>query len=154
PPSDAALDPLAAPYRSRINHPDLPTIYPPMTQAVFLLASAAGAGVTGMKLIIVLFDLGTILALAAILKQRGMSPALVAIYAWSPLAILETAWSGHADPVGVCLLMTSILAMIRGRKAGSVVLAGLSGAAKYPGWLAIPSLIVRAGWRGALALPA
>ncbi len=153
-PADPALQPLATDYRPRINNPDLPTIYPPVSQAMFLIAALLPGGAAGWKILMVLFDMGTVLALAAILKHRGMDPSRVVIYAWSPLAVVEVGWSGHGDPVGVFCLALAALAIAKGRPALSVAACALSGGAKYAGWLALPSLAKRAGWRSAAAAPA
>jgi len=153
-PADPALDSLATPYRPLINNPDLPTIYPPATQAFFLLCALLGAGVSGMKLAIAGFDLATVLALASILRHRGLNPARVVVYAWSPLAVLESGWSGHVDPVGVFLLVAAVLAIEKGALRVAAALVGLSGAAKYAGWLAVPAILRRAGWKRSLPIAA
>lgn len=147
PPDSPALDPLASSYRPLINNPGLPTIYPPVSQLVFLLAALAGGTVAVMKGLLVLFDIGTILALAAILRRRGAAPARVVIYAWSPLAIIEVGWSGHQDSIGVCLLVVAVLGIIRGWGWVSTTAGALAGASKYIGWLVLPEAIRRAGWR-------
>ena len=153
-PADPALDALSTPGRGRINNPELPTIYPPVSQAVFLLVSFAPAGDISMKVVLILFDLGTLLVLARILSHRGQSPARVVIYAWSPLAVIEVGWSGHVDPVGVFLLVSAALAVIKKRSWLSMTLGALSGAAKYAGWLGMAPFVRRAGRRAFLAAPA
>ncbi len=152
-PTDPALDGIATDYRGLINNPELRTIYPPVSQMVFLGAAALGGGMLGMKILLVLFDLVTILALVALLKRRGMAPARVVIYAWSPLAVIEVAWSGHQDSIGVCLLTLALLAVVRGRSAPAVIAATLSGAAKYAGWLALAALSTRIQRRALAAIP-
>jgi alpha-1,6-mannosyltransferase len=153
-PSDSRLDAFATSYRGRINNPELPTIYPPATQAVFLVGAALGGSVAAMKLLMVLLDMATLITLGAILRHRGMNPARVAIYGWSPLAVIEVGWSGHCDPVGVCLLAVALLAIIKGSRVVSIAAAALSGAAKYAGWLALPSVLKRSRMRDWLVLPA
>jgi hypothetical protein len=154
PPEAAELDGVETGYRSLINNPELPTIYPPVSQMVFLAATLMGGTVIGMKSLLLLFDLGTILALAAILKHRGMAPSRVVIYAWSPIAVIEVGWNGHQDPIGVCLLMIAALGIIKGRSVVSITAAALSGAAKYIGWLSLPAAVKRSRWLPLLALPA
>lgn len=153
PPDDPALDPIATWYRGRINNPDLPTIYPPLTQAIFLAASLLPASVISMKGVVILFDLGTIAVVAALLRLSGAGPARVVIYAWSPLAILEVAWSGHCDPIGVFFLSGALLLSIAGRRRLSIAAAALSGCAKYAGYLALPALGKRSGPRALVVAP-
>src|SRR5262249_53586758 len=100
-PADPALDAIATPSRGSINNPTLVTSSPPAAQIVFLAVARLGGGITAMKLLLSLFDMGTVLAIAGILKHRGKDPALVVLYAWSPLALLEVSWSGHSDALGV-----------------------------------------------------
>jgi hypothetical protein len=152
-PADPALDAIATWYRGRINNPELPTIYPPLTQAVFLAASLPGSSVVSMKLIMILFDLGTIAVVAAMLRLAGTAPARVVIYAWSPLAVLEVAWSGHCDPIGVFFLTGSLLLAVSGWRRLSVASAALSGSAKYAGYLALPVLGKRSAVRALMAAP-
>lgn len=152
-PADPALDGLAEPIRGRINNPELPTIYPPVTQAVFLAAALLPGGAAALKTILILCDLATILAVAALLRRRGKDPAQVVLYAWSPLPVVEIAWSGHADPIGVCLLACGCLALAAGRPALSAAAAAFSVAAKYAGLLALPAVARRAGGRTLVAMP-
>jgi hypothetical protein len=145
-PNAHALDPLQTPYRALINNPGLPTIYPPVSQIVFLLAALAGGSLLGLKTIFVLFDLGTIAALAAILRHRGLPASRVVIYAWSPLAVVEVAWSGHQDAVGVFLMTLGLLFLVKGRGWLAACAGTLSGAAKYIGWLLIPVAARQVRW--------
>jgi len=153
-PAEAALDGVGTDYRHLINNSELPTIYPPISQMVFFGAALAGGSLVAMKAMLLLFDGVTILALAAILKHRGIAPARVVLYAWSPLAVLEVGWNGHQDTIGVCLLVLAILAMVKGRPLAAGVAAALSGAAKYIGWIALLPLGRRAPWRALLVVPA
>lgn len=153
-PEDPALDAVATGFRPLINNADLPTIYPPLSQMIFLAAALAGGGLLSLKILLLLFDGMTILALASILKRRGQDPARVVIYAWSPLAVIEVGWSAHLDPIGVSLLVVGILAAACSRPLAAVVAGALSGAAKYAGWLALPSLGRRAPGRAILTIPA
>lgn len=162
PPGDPALDPVGTPYRERINNPELPTIYPPAAQVVFLVAALLPGGLLALKAILVLLDLGTILVIAAILRERGAHPARCIVYAWSPLAVIEVAWSGHVDPVGVFFLALGALGIIKSRPVLSMTATALSGAAKYVGWIGfLPfrsmirtrSLAIAAAALGAIYVP-
>lgn len=100
-----------------INNPELVTIYQPTSQAVFAgLGFAAHATwrvidpVNLFRLGFALIDLGVIALLLLALRQAGRSPWWAVLYAWHPLAITETAWSGHQDVIGIaCLLGTLLL---------------------------------------------
>ncbi len=145
PPGDEAVAALRTPLHGEINHPEVPTIYPPLSQLLFgavaLLGGAAigsgGAGaevggtigaasgtvgaagapfalasssIIAAKLLWLCFDLGCGLLLHRIARRTGRNPAPVLVwYLWSPLLIVETAWSAHFDSVGLFLLAALML---------------------------------------------
>ncbi|MFQ5483058.1 MAG: hypothetical protein ACE5ER_09905, partial [Nitrospinaceae bacterium] len=78
-------------FMERINHPHLPTIYPPLAQYVFrLVAGLAPDSILAMRLAFLGFDLMTFFFLTALLKALGKPPAWSLIYFWSPLIVKET----------------------------------------------------------------
>ncbi len=197
PPGDEALAALRTQWHGEINHPDVPTIYPPLSQLLFgavaLLGGpfgvdavagapadvAAGAGVAApagvsagagaaavlasgpvvaAKLLWLGFDLGCGLLLRRIAVRTGRNPGPVLIwYLWSPLLIVETAWSAHFDSVGLFLLAAVIL-VAGSRKRGRAPFAGtlLAAAAlvKFAPAAALPALVRRDGPATLLAFTA
>ena len=114
-PGNEALSAIRTPWHGEINHPDVPTIYPPLAQLLFGLVNLVGGTVLTAKLVWLGFDLGCGLLLQRIAARTGRNPAKVLIwYLWSPLLIVETAWSGHFDVVGLFLLAALILVAARG----------------------------------------
>lgn len=111
---------------SRINHPDVPTLYPPVAQAVFGLAALIVPGsVLALRLVFFCFDLAVCLVIVRLLGLLGSSPLWVLVYAWSPLVIKETINSSHYDVVPTFLLVLALLAVITGRlSAGFLSLGG------------------------------
>lgn len=110
PPSDDALAPIRTPWHGQINHPDVPTIYPPLAQLLFAAVALTGGGVLGAKILWLCFDLGCGLLLARIAVRTGRAPAPILVwYLWSPLLVVETAWSAHFDAVGLFLVAALIL---------------------------------------------
>lgn len=125
----APLDPRLAELRdddwSRINHPELKTIYPPLAQACFLGLAAMGAGPTGFRFALGLADFGVVLVLGLLLRRLALPPERVILYAWNPLAILETAGNAHIEPLGVLLLMLAGMWIIDRRPTlSTLALAG------------------------------
>ncbi len=101
---------------SRINHPDVPTLYPPVAQAVFGLAALIAPGsLLALRLIFLCFDLAVCGVIVKLLCHLGRSPLWVLIYAWSPLVIKETINSSHYDVVPTFLLVLALLALVTGR---------------------------------------
>ena len=134
-----------APYQdrllARLEHADVPTIYPPAAQALFLAGAALGPGYYGIKALVVVADLLVIVVLRSLLRARGQPPVRALIYAWHPLAVTETAWSGHLDPVAIaCVLLAA--GWIIQRRDGRATVAMTAGALVkvFPLALCVPLL--------------
>src|SRR5204863_8919008 len=95
---------------SRVNHPEVPTIYPPLAQALFgLTALLAPGSLLALRLAFLGFDLGICGLALAVLKHLGINPVWVLIYAWSPLVIKESVNSAHYDAVPTLFLVLALL---------------------------------------------
>lgn len=134
---------------SRINHPEIPTLYPPLAQAVFMLAGAwspgSGAGPGVLKALLIAFDLWTWWILA-----RRRPRALIA-YGLAPLLILETAQEGHADVLSAWGLAILIVGFDQGRPRLGDLGAALAALAKLNGLVVLPAAL-RSRWRPSAAL--
>jgi len=128
---------------SGINHKDISTIYPPLAQGFFLLVCALHPGLWMMKGALVLVELGLILLLLRILRQRGQDPRRVLLYAWNPLPLIEVAGSGHLDVLAVSLLLLALYWLEAGRRLPAVWAAAGAILAKLLPVLALPLF-----WRG------
>lgn len=152
----------------RINHPHIPTIYPPFAQLVFALAGglgelAGGGHLVLLKLLLVAAELGAIGAVAAALRALGRPPGGAALLLLCPVAVLELGRDGHADSLSMLGLALGALGFASlaprlgfagfalaalGKLNGLVAIAaalrstrrGLSGAALL-GVLAVPLLL-------------
>ncbi len=99
-----------------INRPEYaPTIYPPVAQMIFFLASRIQQTWTAMKLAMVGFEALTIGAILALLRRDGLPPERVLIYAWHPLPIWEFSGAGHVDAAAIAFLCLALLAAMRER---------------------------------------
>lgn len=99
----------------RIHFGELPTIYPPVSQAVFVAAAfttpahrSLATHVFIMKTWLVCFDLATLLLVVRLLKFCRKPVGLSLIYAWCPLLLKEVANSGHLDAIAVFLTTLAI----------------------------------------------
>ncbi|MCY3727582.1 MAG: hypothetical protein OXF97_01115 [Nitrospira sp.] len=125
-----------------INNPELPTIYAPVTQVVFLLGYWLKPGsVTALQLILVVVDLATI-ALLLRLAPAGN----VMLYAWCPLVVKEIAFTAHPDGAGVCLLLAAIVLARDYRWWSAAVCLGMAVGAKVFALVLAPLVLVGAGF--------
>jgi alpha-1,6-mannosyltransferase len=125
-------------YFFRIGHRWVPTIYPPVAQAVFSLASfILQDSIFVLKSIFVIFDILAIFILSKLLRFFNKDPSLCVIYAWSPLVLKEVANSGHYDSVPICLLLLAIYLLLKGKASGSLSFA-LAAASKFFPILLLP----------------
>lgn len=137
----------------RINHPDLPTIYPPVSIAVFAASQTLFPwSLDGLRVVLLLFDLGTMVLLWRLLGRLNLPKATWIVYAWCPLLAKEFANSAHHDAIAV-FFTTAFLASVVARlpaAAGLALSAGILSKV-YPVVL-VPLFLVwlaRAGWRQA-----
>ena len=114
----------------RVHFGDLATIYPPVSQAVFALAtlttpagSSLLARMTVMKAWFVGFDLATLGLVILLLRLVGRPVGWSVAYGWCPLVIKEVANSGHLDALAVFLttlaLFLSVKALYRSETSSS-----------------------------------
>ena len=123
-----------------INYPELPTIYGPTTQLVFLLGYwVQPASVTALQAILIAVDVVTL-----VLLLRLTSTTNVFLYAWCPLVVKEIAFTAHPDGAGACLLLAAIVLALDRRWSGAAILLGLAAGAKTFGLVLAPLVLARA----------
>jgi len=144
-PTDEALSGLRDAGWGEINHPELKTIYPPLAQMVFSVLAALGAGPVGFKLAMWLADFAVVLVLVRLLRRSGKPRDRVILYAWNPLAILETAGSGHVEPVGVLLMLLAGCWLVERRHKLSAIALAAAVHVKLLPLLLVPGHLRRAG---------
>lgn len=105
---------------NRTHYPQVPTVYPPVSQAVFAgaaLTTPENATVEGrlivMKIWLFAFDMLTLVLVVGLLRLTGLPIGLSVIYGWCPLLMKEFANSGHLDAISVFL--TTLFAYLLAR---------------------------------------
>lgn len=127
----------------QINYPDIPTIYGPVAEFVFLLGYLIAPGsLVPIQVILIGVDLLLIRLLVSVAPAR-----FVLLYAWCPLVIKEIAFTGHSDGLGVCLLMAAILLRSREQLTAAAACLALAVGAKVLTLLLVPFVLARAGYR-------
>jgi len=123
-PDDEALASLRDERWHKINHKDIPTIYPPLMQLAFRVGVWLSPTILMQKIVFLVCDLGIIGLLIWWLPRWGASPLMSLIYAWHPLVVIEVAGSGHNDPLGVVWLLVGLGCWhVRRRVAGTLAFA-------------------------------
>jgi len=128
-----------------INRPSVRTIYPPVAQLWFLAGHGLGASELrdlGWQLVSLVADLATVLLLWRVLLARGGDPRWVAVYAWSPVAVLEAVQNGHVDALATFFVVAAV-ALAGRRPALSGAALGLAAMVKLYPVLLLPVLLGR-----------
>ena len=133
-----------------INYPDLPTIYGPLTELLFLLAYVLEPGsLMPLQALLIGVDILLIRLLLTV------APAThVLLYAWCPLVIKEIAFTAHPDGLGVSLAIAAVVLGSRRHAVGAAVCIALAVGAKVFALLLVPFVLARAGPRAWLAFVA
>jgi alpha-1,6-mannosyltransferase len=121
----------------RINHPDVPTVYGPLTQWAFRLSHAiAPAQLWPWKLILLGADLTILALLWPLLSARGQL-----LLAWCPLAIFETGFNAHPDVLAIALVVIAWRLALKSLPLAAGAVAGFAVAAKIFGLLPVPFVL-------------
>lgn len=141
-PNDSALTKLHSEVLpARVNFPGMRTIYPPVAEILFYLSyEIGGESFIGLKLILFIFDLMTMLGIFLVIKKLGLNYKYVLIYALCPVPLFQFLIDGHVDGFGIPLLLLSILFYIDEKKFLSYLFIGLSICVKPLGLILIPIL--------------
>jgi len=143
--------------RQTVAHGDVSAIYPPLSIWVFGLLSQISTEAWIAKLAMGLADVGVVWLLALVLqgRHRHLGPAW--LYALHPLGAVESAGSGHMEPLALLCLLAAILSWDRGRGGSAWAALGmwlklLPGVLLLRLWKARPALLVAAMLVGVLSI--
>lgn len=124
----------------QVNYPELPTIYGPVTELLFLAAYGLRPGsVAALQALLVVVDLVVI----GLLLRLAPRPAVL-LYAWCPLVVKEVAFTAHPDIAAVALLLAAVVLGRRDRLRAAAVCLGLAVGAKVLAALLVPFVLARA----------
>jgi hypothetical protein len=113
-------NPVSRTILSHIHYPEVPTVYPPVSQVVFGAAALTTprsatlqCRLIIMKIWLVAFDMLTLVLVVQLLRVAGRSIGLAVIYGWCPLLMKEVANSGHLDTIAVFFTTLSVYLVAR-----------------------------------------
>jgi alpha-1,6-mannosyltransferase len=120
---------------NNINHPELPTVYGPVWQALFAIGySVAPGALWPIKAALLIGTLG----LLALLRSAGVAPRWALIFMLHPLVVKESMISAHPDLlIGASLLWASLLWQ-RGKHSPAALVVCLAIGMKLSALIALP----------------
>ena len=137
---DESVPPAFRSVLDQVNNPDLPTIYGPTTQVLFLFGHWMQAGsVAALQALLIAVDLATLALLLRLAPARN-----VLLYAWCPLVVKEIAFTAHPDGLGVCLLLAAVVLASKRRNGWAALCLGAAVGAKVFALLLAPLVLMRA----------
>jgi len=123
----------------KVSYPHIKTIYFPVSQWIFVIAYwISGENAIGLKIIYLLFELITLIALYFLLKHFNVDLKYLLIYAALPLITFQYFIDAHIDIAGTALMISSIAFYFYNKKLFSYILLGLSISVKPTGLLLLP----------------
>ncbi len=94
----------------KINHPQLKSSYPPVTQAVFAFSNLIKPfSLITWKVVLLIVDIITFFLIYLVLKKLKIPESNLIIYWWNPLLIKEVFNSGHMDVIVFPFLLACFL---------------------------------------------
>jgi hypothetical protein len=133
---------------SRINRVEVHTIYPPVAEAWFTVVyriAGIGAHHKAWQVAGLLVDVGLVALLPRVLRAWGKDERWTALYALSPVAVVEVVNNGHVDGLAALFVVLALLATARRRPVWVGALIGVATLVKlYPALLGL-ALVVAAG---------
>ncbi|MCB0552389.1 MAG: hypothetical protein KDD02_02470 [Phaeodactylibacter sp.] len=141
---------------NKLNSPEYFTVYPPLAQATFALAcwifpkSIWGAAIV-MKLVLLIFEWGTLALLPCLLRRMGLPEKGALLYALNPLILIEVMGNLHFEGAMIFFLLLGLWLLSGGRWQVSAVAMALAVASKLLPLLFFPFFIRRLGWRKSIA---
>lgn len=133
-----------------MNSPNYYTVYPPINQLFFGLASFIGNGnvyfeIIALRSFIILAEIGTMIMLPKLLQQLRLNKNLALIYLLNPLVIIELTGNLHFEAVMIFFLITAFYFVIKNHLLFSSVLWALAIGTKLIPLIFLPVLIKTIG---------
>jgi len=141
-PADPAFRQLHTAETITLNHPDLPSLYPPGAELFFRAVTAIHESVFTLKVAFVVCAWLIVFVLWDVLRSSGQAEHWALAYAWNPLLATEVAGSGHIDIVGALLLVLSLAALLRRWRTVAALTFALAVAVKF-----LPIVLLPLYWK-------
>jgi GT2 family glycosyltransferase len=129
------------PFFKKVNHPGSPAAYPPLALYVFSLLVWISPTPLAVKMVMVMFDIGTLGALFMLLQHRDLEPRWAVLYAVNPVILYGFAGQGHFDAMMIFFFMAAFVFYDRKRWAWMYLFMGFAVQSKYVAAVMLPFLV-------------
>ncbi len=147
PPSDPQILAIAPDLAAKVNHPEVPTIYPPLVQLMSWIAAVLKLDIVGWRVFMSLVDVATMVLVARLfgLGPRGWRAA--AVYGLCPLAVWESGANGHLEALVAIPLVLAVTSINKGHPVRAGLALGIAALGKYYALLLLPLWLRRRGFK-------
>lgn len=136
-------------YWEGMNQKDLRTIYPPVAEWIFAAIGRLWYHPIALKAAFIIFDLGSVALLLAMLLARSQPLRFAGLYAFNPVPLIGFAGQAHFDSMLIFFILLALWLRERRCTAWSWVALGLAAQMKLVAVLLAPLFVRRDGWRTA-----
>jgi len=130
-----------------VSHKNLTACYPPLSMLIFQMAAAISPTVPCFKGLVLLFDSASISLLALLIRDRGLPPNRIALYALNPLVLVYIAGEGHLDVIQVFFILLCFYLLAKNKTALAFFSLGCGVMVKYFAILIAPFLVTSENWK-------
>ncbi|MFT5507674.1 MAG: alpha-1,6-mannosyltransferase [Hyphomicrobiaceae bacterium] len=142
PPGVQQLAKQGALVLERVNHPQLKTIYPPVSMAAFALAYWIEPwSLRAWRLVCLLGECLSVALILLLLGRLGRSQLWAALYWLNPLVIKELMNSGHMEAIVLPFVLGALLLLVQRRPVLASVSIGLAIGAKLWPVMLLPLIL-------------
>ncbi|MBT8233638.1 MAG: hypothetical protein HKO66_16985 [Saprospiraceae bacterium] len=132
---------------AQLNSKEYFTVYPPISQFVFFIAASIGISellVSSIiiKVILLAFELGSILLIAKLLEKYNLNKSNVLIYALNPLVIIEIMANVHFEAIMVFFVVATFYFLSNKKIIVASLMMSLAVAAKLLPLIFMPAILL------------
>jgi hypothetical protein len=128
--------------RNLINHPNLPAIYPPVSQYILSFFSYFSHNPQRLQNVFQLIELSLLLGVYKLIKQHNLPFRNLLLYSFNPIILIYLVSEAHLDIIGVSFCVWAYFYKEKLPKL-SWFLFGLAVLIKYPLLYLLPALLFR-----------
>ncbi len=145
------LEGLTPDLYDALNSKEYFTIYPPVAQGIFWLATFFNKSIFGsllvMKVLILLSQIASIILIQKILRQLQLPTKHVLLYCLNPLVILELTGNVHFEAFVILFLLSSFYYLQKNKLALSAIIFSMAVCTKLLPLIFLPAFLFYIGWK-------